>query len=245
MSSFIVRGAPVGVPSGLVVRNYQSDTIIRFPAKSRRSDVTELIIHETVTRSVADTVSVLQNRGLSVQLILGPDGVFTQHGDLASDLMWHAGATHNPPSFGVEVVTPYYPKLLKAGMPWTRTIDAPWAHEGRYVLPTPAQAESIAQLVRWTTDQRPPGLNVPRRWVGLRAGRMWLGPFAEASKASPGIYAHHYFGHADGAWLVLYAWLRLEAGLDPAAAYEEAAKRATGAKGSVDVNDLLKPPRVA
>ena len=74
---------------------------------------------------------------------------------------------------------------------------------------------------------------------------MWLGPFAEASKASPGIYAHHYFGHADGAWLVLYAWLRLEAGLDPAAAYEEAANRATGAKGSVDVSDLLKPPRVA
>ncbi|ACY13224.1 hypothetical protein Hoch_0586 [Haliangium ochraceum DSM 14365] len=33
------------------------------------------------------------------------------------------------------------------------------------------------------------------------------------------------FHHADGAWLVLYAWLRLEAGLPPCVAYEEAIRR--------------------
>ena len=55
----------------------------------------------------------------------------------------------------------------------------------------------------------------------------------------PGVYAHHYFGHADGAWLILYAWLRLEVGLPPCVAYEEAVARATGARRTIDVSDLL------
>ncbi len=80
---------------------------------------------------------------------------------------------------------------------------------------------------------------MPRRWPGLRRGVLQLGPIADAAKATPGVLAHHYFGHADGAWLVLYAWLRLEAGLAPDVAFEEAVRRATGARRSVDVHDLL------
>ena len=58
------------------------------------------------------------------------------------------------------------------------------------------------------------------------------------------VLAHQYFGHADGSMLVLYAWLRLEAGLAPDVAFEEAVKRATGVRRA-DVRDLLPTPAVA
>jgi hypothetical protein len=154
-------------------------------------------------------------------------------------VLWHAGKVHNRPSFGVEVVNPYYPRNLKPGLPWSRVIDAPWAHEGRYVLPTAAQAEAVCSLIRWTTSSPAPGIEVPRTWVGLNKGAMQLGPVAAAAKPVAGVLAHHYFGHADGAWLVLYAWMRLEAGLAPDVAFEEAVRRTTGARRSVAVSDLV------
>ena len=244
MSGFVVRGAVVPTP-GLEVKNFLEGGVVRFPSKGARSRATELVVHETVTTSVASTIDVLQHRGLSVHLILGPDGVFTQHGDLASEVLWHAGPVHNGPSFGVEVVNPYYPSYLKPGLPWDRVIKAPWAHKGEYVLPTPAQAEAVAALVRWTTSASTPGIAVPRVWPGLRDGRFALGLVPAAAKAPlPGVLAHQYFGHADGSMLVLYAWLRLEAGLAPDVAFEEAVKRATGVRRA-DVRDLLPTPAVA
>jgi hypothetical protein len=244
VSGIIVRGLATPEVSDLVVRTF-ADGEVRFASKGKRTRVTELLVHETVTRSVDSTIGVLQKRGLSVHLILGPDGVLTQHGDLAADVLWHAGPVHNRPSFGVEVVNPYYPRLLRKGLPWERTIKAPWAHEGQYVLPTPAQAEAVAALVRWATSAPAPGMEVPRNWPGLRAGNFQLGPLAEAQKPLPGVLAHHYFGHADGAWLVLYAWLRLEAGLAPDVAFEEAVRRATGVRRAADVRDLLPATPVA
>ncbi|WP_223643766.1 N-acetylmuramoyl-L-alanine amidase [Corallococcus sp. EGB] len=243
MSGFIVRGGPAPEVADLAVRTF-ADGEVRFASKGRRTRVTELVIHETVTRSVESTLSVLRKCGLSVHLVLGPDGQFTQHGDLTSDVLWRAGPVHNEPSFGVEVVNPYYPRLLRKGLPWERTIKAPWAHEGQYVLPTPAQAEAVAALVRWATSAPAPGIEVPRRWPGLRAGSFQFGPVAEAQKPLPGVLAHHYFGHADGAWLVLYAWLRIEAGLTPDVAFEEAVKRTTGVCRA-DVRDLLPTPAAA
>ena len=90
-----------------------------------------------------------------------------------------------------------------------------------------------------------PGIAVPRVWPGLRDGRFALGLVPAAAKAPlPGVLAHQYFGHADGSMLVLYAWLRLEAGLAPDVAFEEAMKRATGVRRA-DVRDLLPTPAVA
>jgi len=245
VSGLVVRGVATSGPDSVPVRTFLEDATARFASKGKRTRATELVIHETVTRSVDSTIAVLKKRGLSVHLVLGPDGELTQHGDLASDVLWHAGPAHNGPSFGVEVVNPYYPRLLRKGLPWARSIKAPWAHEGLYVLPTPAQAEAVASLVRWATSAPASGLEVPRRWPGLRAGSFQLGTLAEASKALPGVLAHHYFGHADGAWLVLYAWLRLEAGLSPAIAFEEAVRRATGVRRAADVRDLLPATPVA
>jgi hypothetical protein len=58
-------------------------------------------------------------------------------------------------------------------------------------------------------------------------------------RSAPGVLAHQYFDHADGAWLALYAWLRIEAGLGAERAFEEAERRATGAHTSADVSDLV------
>ncbi len=245
MSGLVVGGVPVCGPADVPVRTFADEGLVRFPSKGRRARATELVIHETVTRSVASTIAVLRKRGLSVHLVMGPDGELTQHGDLATDVLWHAGPVHNRPSFGVEVVNPYYPRNLKPGLPWSRVIDAPWAHQGRYVLPTPAQAEAVCSLITWTTSAPAPGITVPRTWVGLNEGSMRLWPVPAASKPVPGVLAHHYFGHADGAWLVLYAWMRLEAGLAPDVAFNEAVRRAEGARRAVDVRDLLQPASVA
>jgi hypothetical protein len=224
----------------MLVRTWRDEGVPHFTTKGKRRRVTEFVIHETVTRSVESTVAVLQRRGLSVHLVLGPDGSVTQHGDLATDVLWHAGAQHNVPSFGVEVVNPYYPRFLRKGLPWDTVIAAPWAHEGRYVVPTPAQAEAVSALVQWATHKPAPGIAVPLSWPGLLNGRFQFRAFAAAARPLPGVLAHHYFGHADGAWLVLYAWLRLVAGLAPTLAYAEALRRATGAVGAVDVRDLLR-----
>ena len=234
---FIVSGVATCPIDGLAVRTFAEDGVHRFASKGKRVRAVELVIHETVTRSVDSTLAVLKKRGLSVHLVMGPDGALTQHGDLATDILWHAGQ-HNGASFGVEVVNPYYPSYLKPGLPWSRVIKAPWAHKGEYVLPTPAQAEAVAALVRWATSAPASGIAVPRAWPGLRDGRFALGLVAAAEKPVPGVLAHQYFGHADGSLLVLYAWLRLEAGLSADAAFEEAVKRATAVRRA-DVRDLL------
>src|SRR5690606_35008391 len=141
-------------------------------------------------------------RKLRVQLIVGPDGEVTQHGDLAHDRLAHAGG-HNGPSIGVEVVNPYYPRHTSAKLPWQRIIDAPWAHERRYVVPTPEQAEATSELVRVLTAGVIAGLSVPRTWRGLMGTRLAMNRIADGDVRKPGIYAHTYFNHADGAWFVL------------------------------------------
>jgi hypothetical protein len=107
------------------------------------------------------------------------------------------------------------------------------------VLPTTAQAEAVAKLIEWATSPVS-GLAIPRKWIGLRGTRLAMRKVSGAEKPAPGIYAHHYFAHADGSWLVLYAWLRLEAGLAPEAAFEEAVRRASGARGRVDLADIIR-----
>ena len=239
----ISGGQSLSPPHGVSVLNYLQPGVHRFPGRNRAGNpVTEIIVHETVTRNVASTVRVLERRKLGVHLIVGPDGAVTQHGDLASDRLALAGG-HNAPSVGIEVVNPYYPKYLKPDLPWSTVIEAPWAHKKRYVLPTPEQAETTAALVGWLTSTEAKGLCIPRCWVGLADGALAMGRVPRSRRRNPGIYAHHYFGHADGAWLVLYAWLRIEAKLEPETAYREATARAVCARRSVDLADLIEAGR--
>ncbi len=236
MSGLVVAGRVVPGPY-VGARNYLEDALPKFRPRRLRVAATELVIHETVTTSMGATMAALNERGNSVHLIVDAAGELTQHGDLATDVLWHAGPLHNSTSYGVEVITPYYPSLLSPGLPWSRVIHAPWAHKGSYVLPTQAQAETVTSLVLWAFGAAPKGVRIPRRWPGLRGPTFRMGRLL--SPTWGGVMAHHYFGHADGAWLVLYAWMRLEAGLGPKEAYDEAARRATGARDSVEVDDLI------
>jgi hypothetical protein len=220
-----------------------------FRNQTRRGPVTEVILHETVTRSHDATVKVLQpatagnpgGRGLGVHFIVEADGMVYQHGDLATDLLWHAGQ-HNGPSVGIEVVNPYEPRFMPAKGPWTTVIVAPWAAGGKYVVPTKAQLEATACLVVFLTmktDESPPELQIPARWIGLNGTKLIMGPVLGATKLVPGIYAHQYFHHADGSFLVLYSFLRIVCGLSVDDAYSESIRRATGARGVVDLTDLF------
>src|SRR5690606_8266604 len=103
----------------------------------------------------------------------------------------------------------------------------------------PSQAEATTELVRLLTDGDLAGLAIPRTWRGLAGSRPSMNRLADGDVRKPGIYAHTYFHHADGAWLALYSWLRLEAELTPCHAYDEAIRRATGTRRYVELADLM------
>lgn len=228
---FIIHGQNVEAPPGLIVHNFveQPDEVYRFKNQPRPSPkVTELLIHETVTTSRQATVNVLKERGLGVHFIVDYDGHVYQHADLLDDEMWH-GSQFNSLSIGIETVNPYEPQYNKPTI-WTNVIDAPWAAGGKYVVPTPAEAEAVSQLTNWLTSAAANPITIPQLWPGLQGTHtMSMGVIAADKVQNPGIHAHKYFQHADGAWLVLYSWLRLEPGLSPDEAYAKAIALATGA----------------
>jgi len=246
----IVNGSKLVPPDGLVVKNYLDPSVYKFANQKRHLPVTEVTIHETVTSSWQSTVNVLKpasasnpgGRGLGVHFIVDADGTIYQHGDLALDMLWHA-SQHNDVAVGIETVNPFDPKYAPHNSPWKDIIEnAPWAVGGRYLVPTPEQSEAVCQLLLWLCSPQS-NLTIPLVFVGLHHNTMAMGPFDAAKSWSPGVYAHHYFGHGDGSWLVLYSWLRLEAGMDPATARSTAIQLATGARPSgVDVTPYSAGP---
>lgn len=229
MNGMIIHEQEFPAPEGMQVLNFKTGGLHRFINQKRLQPVTELVIHETVTSSAKATLDVLQQRNLGVHFIVGADGTVYQHGDLKDDFLWHA-SEHNPQSVGIETVNPYYPEYMPKGGPWSKTIPAPWAHRGTYCVPTPMQAEAVCELTGWITSPAAEGLDIPKKWVGVTEDRHMMMGLLPQSANGPGIYAHQYFGHMDGAWLVLYCWLRLEAGLDPATAFDTACTMAGGVK---------------
>lgn len=239
MSNILVGGQEVPPPSTLTVQNFLMAGVTRFKNASRGAKpVNEVILHETVTSSAKQTVDVLNQRGLGVHFIVGSDGTVYQHGDLVQDELWHA-SQHNDNSVGIEVVNPYYPSYRPNNSPWGTVIDAPWAHKGKYTVPTPEQAEATCTLLSWLCGEKTGGMDIPREWVGYTPQRLSFDRVPSAAQRAPGIYAHHYFGHMDGCWLVLYCWLRMVAELEAPDAYADAVRRATGVRGFVDLSDLV------
>jgi len=242
MSHLIVGGERHPAPEGLLVTATFEDGAVRFARRKRAVPVTMVVVHESTTRSAATCIAVLERRGLGVHLLVHPDGNVTQHGDLLSDRLGHAGAL-NPASVAIEVVGPYYPTALRPGLPWTDVIEAPWAHRGGYVLPTRAQAEATAQLLAWLSGPQANAaeLAIPRRWVGVDGTTLALCALPRDRRApAPGIWAHGYAAHADGWWPLLYAWLRLEGRLASDAAYDEARRVATGIRRRVDLTPWME-----
>lgn len=234
MGGIVIHEQELAAPYGMQVMNFKSGGQFRFINQRRAGEVNELILHETVTSSAKATLDVIQQRNLGVHFIVGPDGTVYQHGDLRDDFLWHA-AEHNPKSVGIEVVNPYYPEYMPKSGLWAKVIKAPWAHKGKYVVPPAEQAEVVSQLVDWLTSESAVGLSIPKSWVGMSGQKMCVARTPK-SQLGPGVYAHMYFGHADGSWLALYTWLRLVAGLPADVAYEAACGLATGATTSVDLS---------
>lgn len=204
--------------------------------KRNPAQITEAFVHESVTGSVEATINVLKRRGLGVHFLIGPTGEITQTADVL-DRLAHAGG-HNGPSVAIEVVNRYYPEKGRARLPWNKVIQAPWADKGTdgvkdYTLPTVLQCEGLVELLQWLVKGS--GLAIPQAWPGVAptpggGRRIRMGQLPDGGQGrKPGIWAHHYSAHADGAFPVLVAWLVLELGQSVARAYAEAERLATGA----------------
>jgi hypothetical protein len=236
MAGIVVHGQELEAPPGISLVSHVRGTSSLRNCARRTPEVTEVVVHETVTQSAAATVAVLQQRGLGVHFIVGYDGTVYQHADLLDDETWHA-SEHNPMSVGIEVVNPFEKQYLPHLNPvWVNELDVPWA-SSTYVVPTPEQSEATCLLLQWLMSPSS-GLSIPHTGVGLDGTVLRMGRLPE-SELGPGIYAHRYFAdHQDGSWPVLYAWLRIEAGLTPEYAYAEALRRAAGVD-AVDLSDLV------
>jgi len=197
-----------------------------FKSRPRVHPISQIVVHESVTNSLDSTLAVLHRRGLGTHLAIDPDGHVVR---LAADdeVLAHAGAL-NSRSVAVEVVNPYYPVAGRVPKPWQRAITAKWPHKGWYVVPTEAQLDALwSTLCRLFVD-----LAMPPQWAGLRpGGRFAMGLFPGAN-ALPGVHAHCYTAHADGAFPVLYCYLR-SVGADHGEAYRDALALAAGAGSAV------------
>lgn len=243
-NSIVANGKCLAPFVGMRVLNFLNPAVYRFKNQKRAvGRTTEFVQHETVTVNWKNTVKVLQpksttnpgGRGLGVQFILEFDGTIYQHGDIETDLQYHAGP-HNGASVGIELVTPYYPRYMpKKNSPWTQVIDAPWAHEGKYVVPTIQSLEANFLLTEWLLSSHS-GLKIPRLWRMISGNKMNMGRIADGEKPTGGILSHLNFGHADGGFPILYSWLRGERGLSSENALAESIRLSTGAKGFVDLS---------
>lgn len=224
-----IRPAPPAPALDVVVQH------AGFRTRARRVPIDALIIHESVTHSLASTVAVLERKGMGVQLAIEPTGRVVE---LAPPhlVTTHAGDL-NGRSIAIELVQPYYPlRPGRAAHPWERTIPAPWAHLGEYTLPLPAQLDALHQLVGQLLVRYP---TIPDTFVGLVGHRMAMGLVAGAAVA-PGIHAHHYTAHADGGFPALYLYLRRRLGLGHLRAYARAVELATGAGRWIDLSTTLE-----
>lgn len=250
-SAIISNNVPLDGPRGVEVENYVTGGAFKFYTNTRKpSRVCEIVVHESVTRTVEDTVRVLSRKAntsgkpytLGVHLLIDGDGVVTQHGDLALSWQQHYGAPHNEASVGVELVNPYEPRHLKKDLPWKRVItDAPWAHGRSYVLPTPEQVEAFARVIGWLIASKELGFEIPNVWHGYDAkkNRFALSKVSGLDRVKGGVYSHQQIGrHADGSWPLLYAFLRTQRGIPACQAYGLAVKMATGARGYADLSAI-------
>lgn len=201
------------------------------PFESRPRDaqaVTHIVVHESVTTSGSIAERVLRRKEYGVHVMIEPDGSVTQHND-SSERVIHAGGL-NGVALGIEVVNPYYPRHMKQSGAWSRVIPARWAHEKQYVVPPLVQLEALVSVIEAGFVASERGLMaVPREWAGLDGhGRIAMGRI-DAPRNVPGVHAHIYSGHADGGFPVLYAYLRMERGMEPSEAYETAIALATNA----------------
>ena len=225
--------------------NYRAADVRLFKHRKRKPQTTtEIVVHESVTRSRATTQRILDKRNLGVHLMIDADGSVSQHADLAAHRLVHC-RSHNGPSVGVEVINPYEPRHLREGSPWTQVMDpAPWAHTRKYVMATEAQCVTLAAVIDWLVDLEL--VEIPRVFWGVHTNpRRWYlsqVPGTDGSDENdladrhPGIWSHEQIGdHSDGSWPLLVAYLILSRGMSPGDAYAYAAGIARDSRRYADL----------
>jgi len=208
----IVNGKRIPMPqqyikAGLTCSNWIDDADahedVHFTCKPRNGEVTNIVIHESVTNSVASTVDALQAQGYGVHFMIAPDGHLSCHNDAVTEYLIH-GNQLNGRSVGIEVINPYSPKYAKP--PFTRTIPATWwtwvpkGASPLYTLPTDAQLKALRALVGWLCNLIPTlPMGFPTKDLNANQKKIAGWDAKPAAKPGPGIVAHSdYSSHADG-----------------------------------------------
>jgi hypothetical protein len=203
----IIHGARVPLPpevfaAGGSASNYLDDGEPAFRRKPRVRALQHFVLHETCGNTASGCKDTLIRKGYGVQLILGPEGRLSCHGDLATDVMVH-GNQLNPTSIGIEVVNPFCPSYARK--PFGATIPAEWwtwipaGGEKKYVLPMPIQMAVLKAFVPWLCGV----LGIPFVFptAGLNAKKRKIDGWDSkpAVVPSPGVIEHRSFAsHADG-----------------------------------------------
>lgn len=217
-----VRFTDEMISKGITASNYEDDDEHQFTQyRQREVLVTFLVIHESVTMSVARTNYILNKKRESsaakgdndgkgwdfgIHLNLAPDGHVSCHADLIRHRLVHANQLDDQ-SIGIEVVNPYNPKFAKP--PFDEVITGDWwtwepeGGERMYTLPTDAQLRAIPLLSKFLTDNISSlPLAFPTKHLMASNTRI-EGWEDRAIPASPGIVAHRDFAsHADGRYLL-------------------------------------------
>ena len=190
----------------------------RFWGRKRKKPCHQIVLHESVTTSVAATVRVLKKRGLSVHYMIDRAGNITEHCN-PSRRCAHAGKLND--SIGVECVNRYYGSKAKSG---DDVITAKWAHKGQYIMPTLEQVESCWRLIKYLTTR----YDVPLVFPGVENGHTFRWGNIKHFDV-PGIQAHHRSSmHSDALAVECYAVLRY-GGMPPERAF--ATMRALASSG--------------
>jgi len=212
-NAIIVNGARVMLPcdfvsAGITASNYLDDGEPHFKFKNRKSQLIHFVLHETCGNTAKGCKDTLLKRGYGAQLIMAPSGHISCHGDLVTEQMIHANHL-NSTSFGIEVVNPYAPKLVRDKAIFSNMIPAEWwtwcpdKKDRRYVTPTPTQMYSIRLLAPWLCGITGVPYRFPTRGLNARKRSIDGLTLKPKAKPGPGIVAHQDFAsHADGRYML-------------------------------------------
>ena len=232
MAGLVLHGVVRPAPAALTLQNYRTGGLHHFQGPTPQGPVTRLVVCETLTSSARASVDVMRERGTGTHFIVGPDGTIYQHADPLEDELSPIPGRDRP-TVRIASVNPCAPAYNPTGSPWTRAIEAPWALQGKYLVPPEEQADALAQLLR--TLLRTPGLPIPRTWPNLEGTALRLQP---AAPTRPGLYAQSPH-ERPSLWLTLYLWLRLEIQLDTPLAHATATRLAEGAEERIDLSSFF------
>jgi hypothetical protein len=213
-NNLIIQGEKVPLPQAVLdaggrAVNYIEDGEPHLSNGPRKQLLTTFVLHETAGNSATGCKDTLRKKGLGIHLILGKDGLISNHADLMTEICWHASQC-NPVSVGMEVVNPYRPEL--ASDPHGPIIAAPWwcwvpkGEKRLYCCPTDVQMAVALALVPWLCGQigvitRYPTRDLDRKKQQITGWRK--PPLGWSAKPGPGIVAHRDFAsHADGRYLL-------------------------------------------